>query len=364
MIDSVSYVPCQLANNTGAWGSGSGNIDNEDRQRNNQFILQSIAEALTGHLIALCLSLYTVTILWYLFVLSGYHVYLLVIGQTTNENLRHVYEGQRNPFDRGCCGNMLFVCCTPAPPSLLPDQSAVLSAKEFVCELYPGLFNEESNWQSSNITTDLTTAAPLSADSSASRNAGYRTAVGNQPTPSDITQAAAAGGAVRGYSPSIDFPGTPPRIVSHRDRRLPTPLTSLLPPAATGAGTGTGSGSDGGSGSGSGSGSDGGSGSGSGSGSDGGSGSGGELTGFWLFGMGQQVSQQVSQITGRITSQITSPVRTSYGSVSTTTGTEVTAAAVAAAAAAASAAVMPAAAAAAAVMPAAGDGRLGTRLPV
>ena len=88
--------------------------------------------------------------LLFLFSLPGYHLYLLVIGQTTNENLRGVYAGRANPYNRGCCGNVLFTCCSDIPPSRLPDQSAILSAEEFINILYPGLENEESNWESSD----------------------------------------------------------------------------------------------------------------------------------------------------------------------------------------------------------------------
>ena len=43
----------------------------------------------------------------------------------------------------------MFTCCSDIPPTRLPDQSVILSAQEFINVLYPGLDNEESNWESS-----------------------------------------------------------------------------------------------------------------------------------------------------------------------------------------------------------------------
>lgn len=37
--------------------------------------------------------------------MSSYHIYLVWIGQTTNENIRAVYDASVNPYDQGCCQN-------------------------------------------------------------------------------------------------------------------------------------------------------------------------------------------------------------------------------------------------------------------
>lgn len=71
-----------------------------------------------------------------LFSLS-YHIYLVCIGQTTNENIRAVYDATVNPYDQGCCQNYFDMCCSSAPTSNLPNMAEVISEDEFLLNLGP-----------------------------------------------------------------------------------------------------------------------------------------------------------------------------------------------------------------------------------
>lgn len=63
---------------------------------------------------------------------SSYHLFLVWIGQTTNEHLRAVYRGQHNPYNSGPINNCQNVCCSTLPPSLLPDMSEEIPAEEYL----------------------------------------------------------------------------------------------------------------------------------------------------------------------------------------------------------------------------------------
>jgi hypothetical protein len=64
-------------------------------------LLRSFTHAIERNSVALLLLIFTLITVWSLLSLTGYHLYLLVIGQTTNEHLRGVYEGSINPFNKG-----------------------------------------------------------------------------------------------------------------------------------------------------------------------------------------------------------------------------------------------------------------------
>lgn len=55
-----------------------------------------------------------------------HHCYLLCIGETTNENLRHTYIDKRtgarlkNKYHKGYCGNLKHICCTSYKASNVP----------------------------------------------------------------------------------------------------------------------------------------------------------------------------------------------------------------------------------------------------
>ena len=74
--------------------------------------------------------------IWSLISLTLYHMELLRIGQTTNEHLKHVFKTTVNPFDQGFCGNVRSICCSETAPSLLDDQTDVLTDEQFMTELF------------------------------------------------------------------------------------------------------------------------------------------------------------------------------------------------------------------------------------
>ena len=59
-------------------------------------------------------------------------MYLVWIGQTTNEHLRRVYHGQENPYNIGPVENYHNTCCTTLSPSLLPDLSEELPSHVYI----------------------------------------------------------------------------------------------------------------------------------------------------------------------------------------------------------------------------------------
>ena len=66
------------------------------------------------------LFLYTAMITFLLLLLLGYHLRLISINQTTNENVRGLYDERGNPFDRGVGANVHEALCgrwlTPTRP--------------------------------------------------------------------------------------------------------------------------------------------------------------------------------------------------------------------------------------------------------
>eukprot|EP00614_Pseudopedinella_elastica_P014767 CAMPEP_0172583128 /NCGR_PEP_ID=MMETSP1068-20121228/2726_1 /TAXON_ID=35684 /ORGANISM="Pseudopedinella elastica, Strain CCMP716" /LENGTH=429 /DNA_ID=CAMNT_0013376801 /DNA_START=104 /DNA_END=1394 /DNA_ORIENTATION=- len=86
------------------------------------------------------LGLYGLVMLVSLISLYSYHLNLISINQTTNENMKGVYlaEGAVNEYDAGCCANYATLCCREAaPPSNLPPMHDFVNVIEYAASATP-----------------------------------------------------------------------------------------------------------------------------------------------------------------------------------------------------------------------------------
>jgi hypothetical protein len=69
-------------------------------------------------------------------VVISYHMYLLSIGQTTNEHLKRIYRDDLNPSNHGCCSNTASIC-GENQTSKLPSMRERLSVEQYISEAMP-----------------------------------------------------------------------------------------------------------------------------------------------------------------------------------------------------------------------------------
>ncbi len=82
-------------------------------------------QAITTNAVAMFTGAFCFFCIWSLQSLCGYHMYLVAIGQTTNENLRRTYDESPNPYHQGCGPNCVDVCWEQAA-SLLEDGAGMV----------------------------------------------------------------------------------------------------------------------------------------------------------------------------------------------------------------------------------------------
>lgn len=73
--------------------------------------LDCFVDTIEENIFASVLGIVSFVCLWSLFSLCCYHLLLLRVGQTTNEQIRGVYISRDNPHDQGCCSNFTRACC-------------------------------------------------------------------------------------------------------------------------------------------------------------------------------------------------------------------------------------------------------------
>ena len=74
-------------------------------------------------------SVLAAILMFFVFWLFCYHLFLIAIGQTTNEHLKGVYaaHSKANPHDKGCIGNFAALLCHVTPASKIPDLTALVA---------------------------------------------------------------------------------------------------------------------------------------------------------------------------------------------------------------------------------------------
>jgi len=72
------------------------------------------------------LFLYCLIVILSVFVLGGFHAYLITVGQTTNEDVKKVFKiASESPYYHGALENILTSLCGPRYPSLIDLQEEV-----------------------------------------------------------------------------------------------------------------------------------------------------------------------------------------------------------------------------------------------
>ena len=94
-----------------------------------------------------------------MFIVFSYHIHLLCIGQTTNENLTRVYRSDRNPNNFSCIANFSRAFCGELSSSKVGDMEETVTVKQYVLEIF-GADAEETVGQKRPVKLDTWATVP------------------------------------------------------------------------------------------------------------------------------------------------------------------------------------------------------------
>jgi len=95
-----------------------------DHQNAGESDLDSFEAALRSQPASLLLAIYAFMALWFVGGLCGFHVFLVCVGQTTNEKLKATFP-RGSPHSHGCYYNFVTVFCTVPPPAKLKPRAPI-----------------------------------------------------------------------------------------------------------------------------------------------------------------------------------------------------------------------------------------------
>ena len=145
-------------------------------------------EALSSNPIAPAVGSMCFLSVWSLLSLSGYHIYLISTGQTTNEHMREMYAGMHSsPYNYGCWQNFRIACWEDLPESQLSHLSHEISDVDYLSTLTinvrgGGGNNSQSLSSTSDFSRYLAAVASNNSSNSSSRHPSQST-----PTPAPTT---------------------------------------------------------------------------------------------------------------------------------------------------------------------------------
>lgn len=143
----------------------------EDHSDNYKFMKVNLIAVIVGIVCSVCM--------WSLISLCLYHLYLMYLGETTNENLRGAYTDIQNTYDKGCCINCYTICCPASTPSLIPDQSGVITAQEYIDKMSLVIAKQQDICKQQIKKIQAITAATTNSNTSSNSRSNSNSGVAN-----------------------------------------------------------------------------------------------------------------------------------------------------------------------------------------